>query len=114
MSSSYGDIAFSNQPYNIDVGSSCGTNFVNSGTAGKLMPAQEGEAGHRRGSEVAKQAQEPADSFVFSDKFEFGGDTTTLSAGASGGAGSDSSTGTTGGGQGTAGHLAAAWLANKL
>jgi len=29
-----GDIAFSNQPYNIDVGSSCGTNFVNSGSAG--------------------------------------------------------------------------------
>ncbi len=29
------DIAFSNQPYNIDVGASCGTNFVNSGTAGK-------------------------------------------------------------------------------
>ena len=32
----YGPLAFSNQPYNIDVGSSCGTNFVNSGTAGKL------------------------------------------------------------------------------
>jgi serine protease len=30
------DIAFSNQPYNIDVGSSCGVNFVNSGTAGTL------------------------------------------------------------------------------
>jgi hypothetical protein len=30
------DIAFSNQPYNIDVGSSCGTNFVNSGSAGTL------------------------------------------------------------------------------
>jgi serine protease len=31
-----GDLAFSNQPYNIDVGSSCGTNFVNSGSAGTL------------------------------------------------------------------------------
>jgi len=30
------DIAFSNQPYNIDVGSSCGTNFVNAGSAGTL------------------------------------------------------------------------------
>jgi serine protease len=30
----YGLLAFSNQPYNIDVGTSCGTNFVNSGTAG--------------------------------------------------------------------------------
>jgi serine protease len=30
------DIAFSNQPYNIDVGSSCGVNFVNSGSAGTL------------------------------------------------------------------------------
>jgi len=31
-----GHLAFSNQPYNIDVGSSCGTNFVNSGSAGTL------------------------------------------------------------------------------
>jgi serine protease len=30
------DIAFSNQPYNMDVGTSCGMNFVNSGTAGQL------------------------------------------------------------------------------
>ncbi len=30
------NIAFSNQPYNIDVGSSCGVNFVNSGSAGTL------------------------------------------------------------------------------
>jgi hypothetical protein len=36
VSSPYGDIAFSNQPYNIDMGSSCGTNFINSGTAGTL------------------------------------------------------------------------------
>ncbi|MGN6606695.1 MAG: pre-peptidase C-terminal domain-containing protein, partial [Jatrophihabitans sp.] len=36
VSSPYGDIAFSNQPYNIDMGASCGTNFINSGTAGKL------------------------------------------------------------------------------
>lgn len=35
-SSSYGDIAFSNQPYNMDMGSSCGVNFVNSGSAGTL------------------------------------------------------------------------------
>lgn len=32
----YGPLAFSNQPYNIDVGSSCGVNFVNPGAAGKL------------------------------------------------------------------------------
>src|SRR5215471_15475441 len=31
-----GDLAFSNQPYNMDVGSSCGVNFVNSGTTGQL------------------------------------------------------------------------------
>jgi serine protease len=36
VSSPYGDLAFSNQPYNMDVGSSCGVNFVNSGTAGQL------------------------------------------------------------------------------
>ncbi len=34
--SSYGNLAYSNQPYNMDLGSSCGVNFVNSGTAGKL------------------------------------------------------------------------------
>jgi hypothetical protein len=36
VSSSYGDIAFSNQPYNIDSGQGCGVNFVNSGSAGTL------------------------------------------------------------------------------
>ncbi|MBF9072748.1 hypothetical protein I2501_32505 [Streptacidiphilus sp. NEAU-YB345] len=30
VSSSYGDIAFSNQPYNMDLGASCGVGFVNS------------------------------------------------------------------------------------
>ena len=35
-SSSVGDIAFSNQPYNMDMGSSCGVNFVNSGSSGTL------------------------------------------------------------------------------
>jgi len=36
VTSNYGDIAFSNQPYNIDVGQTCGTNFVNSGSTGLL------------------------------------------------------------------------------
>ncbi|MCW2855119.1 MAG: hypothetical protein JWR52_734 [Marmoricola sp.] len=36
VSSPYGDIAFSNQPYNMDSGAGCGVNFVNSGTAGTL------------------------------------------------------------------------------
>ncbi|WP_063774101.1 putative Ig domain-containing protein [Streptacidiphilus rugosus] len=36
-SSSYGDIAFSNQPYNIDAGQNCGVGFVNgTGSAGQL------------------------------------------------------------------------------
>ncbi|WP_198035359.1 hypothetical protein [Streptacidiphilus rugosus] len=30
VTSPYGDIAFSNQPYNMDLGASCGVNFVNS------------------------------------------------------------------------------------
>ncbi|MGH7195048.1 MAG: Ig-like domain-containing protein, partial [Candidatus Saccharimonadales bacterium] len=30
VTSSYGDLAFSNQPYNMDLGSSCGVGFVNS------------------------------------------------------------------------------------
>ncbi|HEY6940416.1 PKD domain-containing protein, partial [Dokdonella sp.] len=36
VSSPYGEIAFSNQPYNIDSGSGCGVGFVNSGSAGQL------------------------------------------------------------------------------
>ena len=36
VSSPYGDIAFSNQPYNIDSGAGCGVNFVNGGSAGTL------------------------------------------------------------------------------
>ncbi|GHO58428.1 hypothetical protein [Ktedonobacter robiniae] len=35
-SSPYGDIAFTNMPYVLDAGSSCGQNFVNSGSAGTL------------------------------------------------------------------------------
>ncbi|GIG61561.1 hypothetical protein Lfu02_59330 [Longispora fulva] len=34
--SPYGDIAFTNAPYVTDMGSSCGANYVNSGTAGAL------------------------------------------------------------------------------
>jgi hypothetical protein len=33
-SSAYGDIAFTNMPYVMDMGTSCGQNFVNSGSAG--------------------------------------------------------------------------------
>jgi serine protease len=36
VSSPYGDVAFSNQPYNTDSGQGCGVNFVNSGSAGTL------------------------------------------------------------------------------
>ena len=36
VSSSYGDIAFSNQPYNMDSGAGCGVGFVNSGSGGNL------------------------------------------------------------------------------
>ncbi|WP_266170905.1 PKD domain-containing protein [Dyella subtropica] len=36
VSSPYGDIAFTNMPYVYDMGTSCGQNFVNSGTAGNL------------------------------------------------------------------------------
>jgi serine protease len=36
VSSPYGDIAFSNQPYNIDSGAGCGVGFVNGSTNGKL------------------------------------------------------------------------------
>jgi hypothetical protein len=36
VSSPYGDIAFSNQPYNMDSGAGCGVNFLNGGSAGTL------------------------------------------------------------------------------
>jgi len=36
VSSSVGDIAFTNMPYVTDAGASCGRNYVNSGTAGQL------------------------------------------------------------------------------
>jgi hypothetical protein len=36
VTSNYGDIAFSNQPYNMDVGQTCGTSFINSGSNGTL------------------------------------------------------------------------------
>ena len=36
VTSNYGDVAFSNQPYNMDVGQTCGTNFINSGGGGTL------------------------------------------------------------------------------
>ena len=36
VSSSVGDIAFTNMPYVLDLGASCGQNFVNSGSAGTL------------------------------------------------------------------------------
>ncbi len=36
VSSSYGDIAFTNMPYVTNLGTSCGENFVNSGQAGRL------------------------------------------------------------------------------
>lgn len=34
--SPYGALAFSNQPYNVDAGATCGVNFVNAGAAGTL------------------------------------------------------------------------------
>jgi len=36
VSSSVGDVAFTNMPYVMDAGTSCGQNFVNSGSAGTL------------------------------------------------------------------------------
>ncbi|HEX9035048.1 MAG TPA: Ig domain-containing protein [Streptosporangiaceae bacterium] len=36
VTSPYGDIAFTNMPYVTDMGTSCGQNFVNGGTAGNL------------------------------------------------------------------------------
>ncbi|HEX8779124.1 MAG TPA: proprotein convertase P-domain-containing protein, partial [Rhodanobacter sp.] len=51
--SSYGDIAYSNQPYNMDVGSSCGVGFVNSGSAGNLDGWTNASSGQENSDECA-------------------------------------------------------------
>ncbi|MCX3058273.1 Ig domain-containing protein [Streptomyces beihaiensis] len=86
--SPYGDIAFSNQPYNMDVGSTCGVGFVNGSSAGELdgytmtlghewqeMMSDQNPAGgwtnHVRGSSY--NGQENADECAWLQPGTFGG-----------------------------------------
>jgi Putative Ig domain len=54
VTSTYGDIAFTNLPYLTDVGASCGANFVNSGSAGALDGASIVE-GHEYAETITDQ-----------------------------------------------------------
>ena len=53
-SSSYGNIAYTNFPYQTDAGASCGQNFVNSGSAG-LLDGVSIVGGHEYGETISDQ-----------------------------------------------------------
>lgn len=55
-SSAYGEVAFTNMPYVMDMGSSCGANFVNGGTAGVLDGYTMAE-GHEHAETITDQNQ---------------------------------------------------------
>ena len=82
-SSSAGDIAFSNQPYNMDLGSSCGVNFVNSGSAGTLdgWTMTLGHEWHETASDYF-----PAGGWTANSGYENSDECAWISAGSTGGA----------------------------
>ena len=82
-SSSVGDVAFSNQPYNMDVGSSCGVNFVNSGSAGTLdgWTMTLGHEWHEMMSDTF-----PAGGWTASSGYENSDECAWIAAGSAGGA----------------------------
>ncbi len=82
--SPYGDIAFSNMPYVMDAGASCGANFVNAGTAG----ATDGYTiveGHEYMETITDQ--NPAGGYTDSAGAENGDKCAWVSPGVQGGAG---------------------------
>lgn len=84
-SSPYGDIAFTNLPYIPDAGTSCGQNFVNSGSAGNLDGVTIVE-GHEYAETVTDQ--NPAGGWTNSiSGYENGDDCAWISPGSPGGAG---------------------------
>ncbi len=84
-SSPYGDIAFTNLPYLPDAGTSCGQNFVNSGSAGTLDGVTIVE-GHEYAETITDQ--NPAGGWTNSSSGEENGDECAwISPGSAGGAG---------------------------
>ncbi len=69
VSSPYGDIAFTNLPYIPDAGTSCGMNYVNSGSAGTLDGASIVE-GHEYAETITDQ--NPAGGWTNSSGYETG------------------------------------------
>jgi Putative Ig domain len=84
VSSSVGDIAFTNMPYVLDQGTSCGQNFVNSGTAGTLDGYTMVE-GHEYAETITDQ--NPAGGWTDSTGQENADKCAWLSPGSTGGAG---------------------------
>ena len=83
VSSTYGDIAFTNMPYVTDMGASCGQNFVNSGSTGTLDGVSIVE-GHEYAETITDQ--NPAGGWTDSSGYENGDKCAWISPGSSGGA----------------------------
>ena len=83
VSSSYGDIAFTNDPYVTDAGSSCGANFVNASSAGNGDGISIVE-GHEYAETITDQ--NPAGGWTDLSGYENGDKCAWLSPGAPGGA----------------------------
>ncbi len=83
VSSSYGDIAFTNLPYIPDLGASCGANYVNGGSAGSLDGVTIVE-GHEYAETITDQ--NPAGGWTDSVGFETGDKCAWVGVGGTGGA----------------------------
>jgi hypothetical protein len=83
VTSPYGDIAFTNLPYLPDAGTSCGMNFVNSGSAGTLDGVSIVE-GHEYAETITDQ--NPPGGWTDSSGYETGDKCAWISPGTSGGA----------------------------
>ncbi|HWX65957.1 MAG TPA: PKD domain-containing protein [Rhodanobacter sp.] len=81
--SSYGDMAYSNQPYNTDSGAGCGVNFVNSGSAG-LLDGYTMTLGHEWHETMSDQF--PAGGWTASSGQENSDECAWIAAGSPGGA----------------------------
>ncbi|MDQ6874381.1 MAG: putative Ig domain-containing protein [Actinomycetota bacterium] len=84
VSSPYGDIAFTNMPYVMDQGTSCGQNFVNAGSAGTLDGYTMVE-GHEYSETITDQ--NPAGGWTASSGQENADECAWISPGSQGGAG---------------------------
>jgi hypothetical protein len=81
VSSSVGDLAFSNQPYNMDMGSSCGVGFVNSPGTLDGWTMTLGHEWHEMASD-----QFPAGGWTANSGYENSDECAWIAAGSAGGA----------------------------